>query len=75
MGHGLDDQKTNKYILSPKVVKQLNLGRALIELVASSDGAIAVCTNNGDIYVLHEYQCRKIASRFVVDYIIRLNLD
>lgn len=64
LGHTLDEQKANKYIIAPKVAKQLNLGNAYIKLVSSSDGAIGICTNKGDIYVLHEYQCRKIASRW-----------
>lgn len=31
--------------------------------VAVSDGATTVCTKEG-VYVLHEYQCRKIASKY-----------
>ncbi|KAJ3638755.1 hypothetical protein MTP99_002089 [Tenebrio molitor] len=41
----------------------LNFSETQIVAVDSSDGAISVCTKKGDIYVLHEYQCRKIASR------------
>ncbi|XP_054155026.1 inhibitor of Bruton tyrosine kinase-like [Oppia nitens] len=31
--------------------------------VVTSDGAIVCATNRGDVYVLHEYQCRKVASK------------
>jgi hypothetical protein len=33
------------------------------EHVVTSDGAIVCATNKGDVFVLHEYQCRKIASQ------------
>ncbi|KAK9875280.1 hypothetical protein WA026_007670 [Henosepilachna vigintioctopunctata] len=53
------------YVIQPKQVKVINTQGSSIKHVASSDGAIAVTTEKGDIYVLHEYQCRKIASRLL----------
>ena len=38
-------------------------GDVVITHVAASDGATAIATNKGDVYILHEYQCRKIASK------------
>ena len=32
--------------------------------VAASDGATAIATAKGNVYVLHEFQCRKIASKY-----------
>ena len=32
--------------------------------VAASDGATAIATEGGNVFVLHEFQCRKIASKY-----------
>jgi alpha-tubulin suppressor-like RCC1 family protein len=61
LGHKM--RTDDKYISTPKAVRILNFSETQIVAVDSSDGAISVCTKKGDIYVLHEYQCRKIASR------------
>ncbi len=55
--------KGDKTIPSPKLVSSLNEKRISIKLVASSDGAIVVLTEGGEILALHEYQNRRIASR------------
>jgi hypothetical protein len=44
-------------------VSALNHKDILLDKVACSDAAIVCLTTQGDIYVLHEYQCRKIASK------------
>ncbi|CAH0551472.1 unnamed protein product [Brassicogethes aeneus] len=63
LGHKLNNENGEKYVISPRIVKIINMNENTIKSVAGSDGATAVCTEKGDIYVLHEYQCRKIASR------------
>ncbi|KAH3735613.1 hypothetical protein DPMN_042148 [Dreissena polymorpha] len=45
-----------------KQVSALNVPDIDIVMVSSSDAATVVMTKAGEIYVLHEYQCRKIAS-------------
>ncbi|XP_045476233.1 inhibitor of Bruton tyrosine kinase [Harmonia axyridis] len=55
----------NFFIVIPKKASLINVGDSLISKVVSTDGAIAVMTSKGDVYVLHEYQCRKIASRLL----------
>nr|CAI5845111.1 unnamed protein product [Callosobruchus analis] len=56
-GKGRDQQ----FILTPKVVNIV--GEVTISQVVASTGATAVHTKKGDVYVLHEYLCRKIASK------------
>ncbi|CAH1965417.1 unnamed protein product [Acanthoscelides obtectus] len=56
-GKGKDQQ----FILMPKVVNIV--GEVTISQVVASTGATAVHTKKGDVYVLHEYLCRKIASK------------
>ncbi|CAG9862774.1 unnamed protein product [Phyllotreta striolata] len=55
------------FIVGPKNISVdmfiTNGSDSVLNDVASSTGAIAVCTSDGDIYVLHEYMCKKIASR------------
>lgn len=53
----------NKYIVAPRLLKISNAQDFLIKKVSSSDSAIVLITNKGDIIVLHEYKCRKIGSR------------
>ncbi|XP_049821189.1 inhibitor of Bruton tyrosine kinase isoform X2 [Aethina tumida] len=62
LGHKLVNEK-DKYVISPRAVTALNLKDTTISYVAASDGATAIYTIKGDIILLHEYQCRKIASR------------
>ncbi|CAG9766352.1 unnamed protein product [Ceutorhynchus assimilis] len=62
LGHQLNNSQDDKYILTPKRVKCIK-EQDQIKLVSASTGATVVYTEKGDVYVLHEYQCRKIASR------------
>ncbi|XP_044744642.1 inhibitor of Bruton tyrosine kinase isoform X2 [Coccinella septempunctata] len=52
------------YIITPRGVPAINNRDNDIKKVVSSDGAIAILTGTGDVYVLHDYMCRKVASRF-----------
>lgn len=47
----------------PRQVSPLNSADVEFTHVVSADGAIVCGTKKGDIFVLHEYQCRKIASK------------
>ncbi|XP_077287148.1 inhibitor of Bruton tyrosine kinase [Arctopsyche grandis] len=60
LGHTKDKEKT---ILAPKKVSGIGLDDCTIECVAVSDGATVATTSKGDIYLLHQYQCKKIALR------------
>ncbi|XP_056647953.1 inhibitor of Bruton tyrosine kinase [Diorhabda sublineata] len=76
LGVKVNENYKNQFIVTPKLVTISN--NVTITDVASSNGAIAVCTTNGDIYVMHEYLTRKIASRqlnFVQVSIVGGNLD
>jgi len=56
--------KGENTIIIPKQVSSLRgLVDAEITIVAASDGATAIATSRGDVYLLHEFQCRKIASK------------
>lgn len=55
--------KGNRTQISPRQVSTLDHKDWKITHVVASVGATVCATNKGDVYVLHEYQCRKIASR------------
>ena len=57
--------KNDRRISQPRQVSTLNQKEILVAMVTCSDAATVVLTENCDIYVLHEYQCRKIASKLV----------
>ncbi|XP_033741198.1 inhibitor of Bruton tyrosine kinase-like [Pecten maximus] len=59
LGHSKGTEKQSQ----PRQVAALNHSDMVISLAASSDAAIVILTGKGDLYVLHEYQCRKIASK------------
>lgn len=59
----LGHNKGEKTITTPKRVPLLSEQLPTITHVAVSDGASAIATGSGHVYVLHEYQCRKIASK------------
>lgn len=61
LGHKM--RTDDKYVAIPKAVKLINFEESEIKALDSSDGAIAFYTRKGDVYVLHEFQCRRIASR------------
>ena len=50
-------------VSQPRQVSALNNKHVEIKLVASSDAATVIATTKGEIYVLHEYQTRKITSK------------
>jgi hypothetical protein len=47
----------------PRQVAALNQRGVLIRAAAASEAATVVVTTAGDVFVLHEYQCRKIANK------------
>ncbi|KAF8773228.1 Inhibitor of Bruton tyrosine kinase like protein [Argiope bruennichi] len=59
----LGHPKGDRTQIHPRQVSGLYTEECSLTHVASSDGAIVCATNRGDVYVLHEYQIRKIASR------------
>ncbi|KAG5881388.1 hypothetical protein JTB14_012005 [Gonioctena quinquepunctata] len=61
LGHKVNAKSKDQFIFTPKIVSLV--ADIIVTDVAASNGATAVCTKKGDIYVLHEYLCRKIASR------------
>ncbi|CAC5394250.1 unnamed protein product [Mytilus coruscus] len=59
-------------------VSALNQKDILFEKVECSDAAVVCLTSQGDIYVLHEYQCRKIASKKIASKwqdIVKMNVS
>lgn len=61
LGHPVTPERT---IVTPRLVTSLNYSTG-VKHVATSDGATVISTVKGDIYVLHEYQTRKIASKIL----------
>lgn len=54
-------ENNNQFILTPK---PMSFGNEVnIVTVGASDAATVVVTDKGAIYVFHEYQCKKIASK------------
>lgn len=50
---------------APRQVSALHHKDVTIAMAAASDGATVVVTERGDVYLLAEYQCKKMASRRV----------
>ncbi|XP_013381620.1 inhibitor of Bruton tyrosine kinase-like [Lingula anatina] len=61
----LGHSKGDRICSQPRQVSPLNHKDFVISHVACSDAATVCATKKGDIYALHEYQCRKIASRWL----------
>ncbi|XP_022089803.1 inhibitor of Bruton tyrosine kinase-like [Acanthaster planci] len=59
LGHA----KGEKYVVSPCHVTTLHHDKVELTHVTTSDAATVCATKAGDIYVLNEYQCRKVASK------------
>ncbi|KAG8179334.1 hypothetical protein JTE90_011598 [Oedothorax gibbosus] len=59
----LGHPKGDRTQIHPRQVSALNTEECHLTHVTTSDGAIVCSTSRGDVYVLHEYQIRKIASR------------
>uniref|UniRef100_A0A452S960 Inhibitor of Bruton tyrosine kinase n=1 Tax=Ursus americanus TaxID=9643 RepID=A0A452S960_URSAM len=59
----LPDPNGEKYVTAPRQVSALHHKDITLSLVAASDGATVCVTTRGDIYLLADYQCKKMASR------------
>ncbi|XP_053317203.1 inhibitor of Bruton tyrosine kinase isoform X2 [Spea bombifrons] len=57
------DPNGEKYVSTPRQVSALHHKDISISLVSSSDGATVCVSERGDIYLLSEYQCKKLASK------------
>ncbi|XP_064460638.1 inhibitor of Bruton tyrosine kinase-like [Ornithodoros turicata] len=59
----LGHPKGDRLQTAPRQVSALSHADVEFTHVISANGAVVCATKKGDVYVLHEYQCRKIASR------------
>lgn len=59
------DPNGEKCVTAPRQVSALHHKDVAITMAAASSGATVVVTEKGDVYLLAEYQCKKIASRSV----------
>ncbi|XP_069091721.1 inhibitor of Bruton tyrosine kinase isoform X2 [Pleurodeles waltl] len=57
------DPNGEKCVISPRQVSALHHKDISISLVAASDGATVCVSERGDVYLLTDYQCKKLASR------------
>lgn len=57
IGH---EKSLGLYVTHPKIVNNI---KGPITFVDASDGATSCVTSNGDIYLLQDYQIKKIATR------------
>ncbi|XP_071998162.1 inhibitor of Bruton tyrosine kinase isoform X2 [Engystomops pustulosus] len=57
------DPHGEKLVSCPRQVSALHHKDVNISLVSASDGATVCVTDRGDIYLLTEYQCKKLASK------------
>ncbi|XP_006873335.1 PREDICTED: inhibitor of Bruton tyrosine kinase isoform X2 [Chrysochloris asiatica] len=62
LGHLLDPNG-EKCVTAPRQVSALHHKDIALSLVAASDGATVCVTTRGDIYLLADYQCKKVASK------------
>ncbi|XP_020489529.1 inhibitor of Bruton tyrosine kinase [Labrus bergylta] len=62
MGYLLDPNG-EKCVTAPRQVSALHHKDVTIAMAAASDGATVVVTEKGDVYLLADYQCKKLASR------------
>ncbi|KAM4735840.1 LOW QUALITY PROTEIN: inhibitor of Bruton tyrosine kinase [Anableps anableps] len=59
----LVDPNGEKCVTTPRQVSALHHKDVCIAMAAASDGATVVVTEKGDVYLLTDYQCKKMASR------------
>ncbi|XP_042638178.1 inhibitor of Bruton tyrosine kinase [Orycteropus afer afer] len=59
----LVDPNGEKCVTAPRQVSALHHKDISLSLVAASDGATVCVTTRGDIYLLADYQCKKMASK------------
>lgn len=64
LGHLLDPNG-EKCVTTPRQVSALHQKDIAMSLVAASDGATVCVTTRGDIYLLADYQCKKVATKYV----------
>uniref|UniRef100_A0A8C0GH88 Inhibitor of Bruton tyrosine kinase n=1 Tax=Chelonoidis abingdonii TaxID=106734 RepID=A0A8C0GH88_CHEAB len=57
------DPNGEKCVTAPRQVSALHHKDITLSLVAASDGATVCVTERGDIYLLTDYQCKKMASK------------
>uniref|UniRef100_A0A7N9AQ17 Inhibitor of Bruton agammaglobulinemia tyrosine kinase n=1 Tax=Mastacembelus armatus TaxID=205130 RepID=A0A7N9AQ17_9TELE len=57
------DPNGEKCVTAPRQVSALHHKEVTIAMAAASDGATVVVTEKGDVYLLADYQCKKMASR------------
>ncbi|CAJ1061970.1 inhibitor of Bruton tyrosine kinase [Xyrichtys novacula] len=57
------DPNGEKCVTAPRQVSALHHKDVTIAMAAASDGATVVVTEKGDVYLLADYQCKKLASR------------
>ncbi|KAF4794726.1 Inhibitor of Bruton tyrosine kinase [Turdus rufiventris] len=57
------DPNGEKCVTAPRQVSALHHKDISVSLVSASDGATVCVSERGDIYLLAEYQCKKIASK------------
>ncbi|XP_052571598.1 inhibitor of Bruton tyrosine kinase isoform X2 [Peromyscus californicus insignis] len=62
LGHLLDPNG-EKCVTTPRQVSALHHKDITMSLVAASDGATVCVTTRGDIYLLADYQCKKMATK------------
>ncbi|XP_059124290.1 inhibitor of Bruton tyrosine kinase [Peromyscus eremicus] len=62
LGHLLDPSG-EKCVTTPRQVSALHHKDITMSLVAASDGATVCVTTRGDIYLLADYQCKKMATK------------
>uniref|UniRef100_A0A3P9JX64 Inhibitor of Bruton agammaglobulinemia tyrosine kinase n=1 Tax=Oryzias latipes TaxID=8090 RepID=A0A3P9JX64_ORYLA len=57
------DPNGEKCVTTPRQVSALHHKEVGIAMAAASDGATVVVTQRGDVYLLADYQCKKMASK------------
>ncbi|XP_017362184.1 inhibitor of Bruton tyrosine kinase isoform X2 [Cebus imitator] len=57
------DPNGEKCVTAPRQVSALHHKDFTVSLVAASDGATVCVTSRGDVYLLADYQCKKMASK------------
>lgn len=60
------DPNGEKCVTAPRQVSALHHKDISVSLVSASDGATVCVSERGDIYLLADYQCKKIASKYVL---------
>uniref|UniRef100_A0A8C7X3I8 Inhibitor of Bruton agammaglobulinemia tyrosine kinase n=1 Tax=Oryzias sinensis TaxID=183150 RepID=A0A8C7X3I8_9TELE len=59
------DPNGEKCVTTPRQVSALHHKEVGIAMAAASDGATVVVTQRGDVYLLADYQCKKMAAKLI----------